>query len=241
MPIRLAKYTDIPAIAHVCAKSFYDDELFGDMMHPFRAEYPEDYEQFYVRRFRENWYDWSHVIWVATTCDKEGKVIVAGVAEWELMGRAGKGREYRKLGGWNPGMAFPNLGSSHSSALSTNRAANPDPSLRNPFPTAHDLTIHHWTGARANSYYLDLLAIHPDYQGGGLAKELVQWGLDRAEEEGVSASVVSSVPGRGFYKRMGFDKEVGRCGEGTENPLGRLEGGWILFRDAKTGEGGTDE
>ncbi|TVY78585.1 hypothetical protein Focb16_v008514 [Fusarium oxysporum f. sp. cubense] len=55
---------------------------------------------------------------------------------------------------------------------------------------------------------LGLLATSPKCQRTGIGKRLVQWGLDRCEEEGVPAALESSVSGRPLYEKMGF-REVG--------------------------------
>lgn len=89
MPIRPARYADLPAIAAINRVAFKDCELFGDLMHPLRDKFPDDYTQFWVRRTRENWWDYSRVWYVATTTeyiDGKEQEVVAGVAEWELQG-----------------------------------------------------------------------------------------------------------------------------------------------------------
>jgi hypothetical protein len=57
----------------------------------------------------------------------------------------------------------------------------------------------------------------------------VQWGLDRAKEENVCASVIASQGNDNFYLRCGFDEVVGNCKQGEGNPLMGIEGGDILF------------
>ncbi|KAF2266266.1 acyl-CoA N-acyltransferase [Lojkania enalia] len=230
MTIRPARWADLPVVAKLCAAAFYEDELFGPLMHPQRADYYEDYECFFTRRMRENWWDWTHVWWVATV-QENGEEVVVGVAEWELMGSVADKHKLASLDPRRTIMPAAKTLNQLSTMVQPNRAANPDPVLRNPFPAAHHFFEHHWNGLRANSVYLDLLAIDPKYQGRGIAKELVQWGLDKAREEGVCASVVSSKPGYNFYRKMGFKHEVGMATEGEGNPLNGLESGWILFTD----------
>lgn len=55
---------------------------------------------------------------------------------------------------------------------------------------------------------LGLLATSPKCQRTGIGKRLVQWGLDRCEEEGAPATLESSLSGRPLYEKMGF-REVG--------------------------------
>lgn len=107
MPIRPATHADIPSIAAICAAAFYDDELYGDLMHTRRAQYPQDWQTFWLRKTRESWWNWKHVWWVAVTHDKDiGKEIVVGAAEWDCMGRVRK-ELGRDLVGWDLSMLDP--------------------------------------------------------------------------------------------------------------------------------------
>jgi len=109
-----------------------------------------------------------------------------------------------------------------------NRAA--DPTKETILPDSFHLIEHHWEGQRAENWYLDLLAVHPDSHGKGYGRELVQWGVDEARREGIPASVISAGGKEGFYGKFGF-REVGRSNVG---PLSGLVGGAILFTDVKT-------
>ncbi|KAG9729325.1 hypothetical protein KCU73_g12146, partial [Aureobasidium melanogenum] len=62
------------------------------------------------------------------------------------------------------------------------------------------------------SWDLQLLFQAPQYQGRGFGRELVVWGLARAQQEGVRVSVASAPGKEGFYKKLGIDEEV------EENP-----------------------
>lgn len=54
-------------------------------------------------------------------------------------------------------------------------------------------------------FILDLCAVHPDYQGRGLAKKLVQWGLDEAKARGgLECTTEASIMGRRVYEKLGF-------------------------------------
>ncbi|KAH7131893.1 acyl-CoA N-acyltransferase [Dendryphion nanum] len=230
MPIRRATSDDLPAIAELCVAAFYDDELYGDLMHPLREKFPSDFEAFWIRRIRESWYDWNHV-WCVATTQEQGKEVVVGAADWDMMGTVGD--KYR-LNNWDPRHAIlPFIRAFHNlnTTIHPNRAANPNPKLANPLHDAFPFFAHHWSGARANSVYLELLGIHPQYQGRGFAKELLEWGMDKAREEGVSTSLTSSMKGNMFYRKMGYTTEVGKCTEGEGNPVASLDSGWILFID----------
>ena len=72
-----------------------------------------------------------------------------------------------------------------------------------------------------------MLAVHLDYRLHGHGRALVEWGKERAREEGIGASLTSAEMNEGFYSNMGF-MEVGRANVG---PLVGVEGGAVMFCD----------
>jgi ribosomal protein S18 acetylase RimI-like enzyme len=60
----------------------------------------------------------------------------------------------------------------------------------------------------AERWRLCWLAVSPKCQRTGIGRRLVQWGLDRCEEEGIPAVLESSIPGKPLYEKMGF-REIG--------------------------------
>lgn len=55
---------------------------------------------------------------------------------------------------------------------------------------------------------LDLCAVDPSFQGKGIAKQLVQWGLDEAKSRGnLECILEASTMGRRVYLKMGFEQE----------------------------------
>ncbi|SPO01217.1 uncharacterized protein DNG_03964 [Cephalotrichum gorgonifer] len=50
------------------------------------------------------------------------------------------------------------------------------------------------------------VAVHPDYQGKGVGKKLVQWGLGMSEELKLPIYLESTVEGVPLYERTGFQK-----------------------------------
>lgn len=52
---------------------------------------------------------------------------------------------------------------------------------------------------------LDMCAVHPDYQGRGIAKKLVEWGLEEAKRRGgLECTTEGSIMGRRVYSKLGF-------------------------------------
>lgn len=118
-----------------------------------------------------------------------------------------------------------------TSIIYPNRAL--DPTKTNLLSSAIPFYVHHWTGERQENWYLSLCATHPDHQGKGFGRELVNWGLKQAEEENVHASVMSSDGKENFYLKCGFHEIVGNATEGEGNPLAGVGGGAILFKYPK--------
>lgn len=92
--VRLATYSDLPAIARCWYHAFFDDEVIGEMMHPHRKEYPEDVYWFLLRGIRERYFDWRHQF-VVVSVQSEGQERVIGAADWRRVGDGG-----RKLDLW---------------------------------------------------------------------------------------------------------------------------------------------
>jgi GNAT superfamily N-acetyltransferase len=69
---------------------------------------------------------------------------------------------------------------------------------------------------------LDSLICHPDFQRRGAGRQLVQWGLDRADELGLPAYLEGSAAGKGLYRKMGYQpiREIIFDGRpyGAQNP-----------------------
>lgn len=87
-----------------------------------------------------------------------------------------------------------------------------------------------WSGKRAESWYLEALAVRPDFQGKSVGRKLVQWGLEQAEAEGVVASVVSALGKDEFYRKCGFEEQYGSARDGQGNPLADVEGANIFWK-----------
>jgi GNAT superfamily N-acetyltransferase len=114
--------------------------------------------------------------------------------------------------------------------FSPNRAASPQD--EDIIERSYDYLDHVWLGPRSQSWYLECLAVHPDFQNGGQGRALVAWGLEQARKEGIAASVIAADGKERFYQKCGFNAgPVARSGEGEGNPLKDVPGGLVFFRD----------
>jgi GNAT superfamily N-acetyltransferase len=83
---------------------------------------------------------------------------------------------------------------------------------------------------------LNSLATHPDYQGRGAGKALLDWGVKKADDEGLVTYLNATEVGRRMYEKRGF--EVVRAVEWDRVPWGG-EGRdchWCMVREPRRGE-----
>lgn len=65
-------------------------------------------------------------------------------------------------------------------------------------------------GLRRDAQYAEpqlnlmVLATKPEYQRRGAGGALVQWGIDKAKQDGLTVTLFSSPQGYGLYKKLGF-------------------------------------
>lgn len=114
--------------------------------------------------------------------------------------------------------------------LPNNRAA--DPANKDILERASPYSEHYWQGSRYETWYLDLLAVDPSCQGRGHGRLLIGWGLEKAAQDGICASLISSDFAEQFYVRASF-VPVGWATEGPGNPLAGLKGGRVMFHDVR--------
>ncbi|PSR93831.1 hypothetical protein BD289DRAFT_364322 [Coniella lustricola] len=228
--IRYATWADLPQLSKSLAQAFYDDELFGDFIHPHRAQHPKDMELYWLRRLRVNYCDPRWRILAAIDQDADGKELVVGCAQWTRMGKGGS-----KLDRWwfDPRNLLQPL---VAVAMRVHRLIWPgravDPQNEDILERAHPYFEHMYDGERAENWSLEWLGVDPDHQGKSLGRELVRWGLDRADEdEGDVWTVVIAAKGKDrFYQNCGFGFIEGSGTMGEGNPLANMEGANMHWR-----------
>ena len=56
--------------------------------------------------------------------------------------------------------------------------------------------------------YMAILAVDPNFQRMGVGHRLLQWGLEKADREGLECFIEASPEGKGLYEKFGW-REVG--------------------------------
>jgi GNAT superfamily N-acetyltransferase len=272
MPLRLARYSDLPSASQLLAQAFYNEQL-NQHIFPYRQHYQEDYVRAWRWKILQKWWSWDCICVVsyAEACEQEtaaaaslddkqqrdgdsdssdlrtcqlehsdsaphNKQIFKGISVWSLTDTT-----YRspwRISRWDPRRIISPLLSIYHRFLNSifhNRATR-SPSPTDPTPL-HKLNFDSLLGPFADQFFvepayrrrhweLSLLGVHPQFQGLGVGSELVRWGLEKAEADGLPAVVVGAPDTESFYQRRGFTELVGYIsqavdgeGEGRKNPL----------------------
>ncbi|KAI8931136.1 hypothetical protein NX059_011490 [Plenodomus lindquistii] len=221
MRVRSARPSDEPAMAAVCARAFFNESFLGNVLHPRRHEYPQDVNIFWHEWIRREWANQRSKVFVATITDEHEHEKVVGVAIWERKGDD-KGAQ-RVMKEWVDPGAFPVLERTESRAI--------DYAKMDLVAQSMQYAERYWKGPNAFNWYLDLCCVDPDHERRGYGRQLVRKGLDRAEEEGVKASVISTFGSDPFYIKCGYHEVVGCAIDGADNPLKdeKVQGGNVLF------------
>ncbi|KAL1306606.1 hypothetical protein AAFC00_005289 [Neodothiora populina] len=230
MPIRQATWRDLPLAAQVAASAFWDEDLLGPFMHPHRKTYPSDMALWFMRQLRKDFFNPCCTILLSHPASSP--VTITGVAVWGRKGPQGTQelRAQQSWLSWFCGKFFVPLLNWVDERVRPNRAA--DPARADVLERSFTFIAHHWLSPphRIENWYLQLLAASPAHQGKGYGKELVTWGVQRAERENLTVSLISAAGKEGFYRRCGFGEPVGWASEGgEENPIHKVPGGAIMW------------
>lgn len=78
----------------------------------------------------------------------------------------------------------------------------------------------------SNQYFmLNSLATHPDHQGRGAGRLLLEWGLNKADKEGLTVYLDATAAGRTMYEKRGFS--LVRVTEWDRVPWGGQGKDWL--------------
>ena len=114
MPLRKAHRRDLPRIASTYAAAFWDEEVMGKLIHPYRQEHPQDFLRYWRHEVAEWYWSYSHQIMVSyetrQTRDGDEEQVLTGVADWIRHGE-GWERLWGIWASWDPRKSFsPPLG-----------------------------------------------------------------------------------------------------------------------------------
>ncbi|QIX02420.1 hypothetical protein AMS68_007937 [Peltaster fructicola] len=225
MPTRLATFWDLVPSARILAAAFRDEPLMGPIIHPRREQYPNDMHLFFLRMLRMAFYSGPDHVHLVAYDDEVGHQSITGYAHWVRKRSAPRKQTfYQRL--MSKTMSIYNY---LESWVMPNRAA--DPAKAEILTHLDPLLQQHLVGRREECWYLSLLGVDPNVHKSGQGRQLVSYGLEQARIEGIPAGLVASKPAEGFYRRLGFDVELGGIGEvtGMHNPFVDVEGGLVMF------------
>ena len=222
MHLRPTTAADIPRCVTIHDAAFEGNEL-SNFLAPDRAKHPLSWRQQALKFQRNNYYQpntWSFVCVADTDDDFAGVGEILGYACW--VRRASK--EDSAADPWTRHMSVLERAESWlcwaefkwGETLRTNPAvswARKDAFMRSIVASTGFAPIR-----AATHWYLGSLAVAPEYQRRGVARRLVDWGLQRAEAETeereavgkapVPVALVGTAPGLHLYRSLGF-KVVG--------------------------------
>lgn len=101
MPLRVARYSDLPTISSILAASFSDEELHAYFF-PHRRQYPEDHVRAWYQKVFQGWWDYSKIFVVSSEEAEKDAEVITGVAEWQRVGEGWEG--LWGCGRWNLSM-----------------------------------------------------------------------------------------------------------------------------------------
>ncbi|GFN21210.1 GNAT family N-acetyltransferase [Aspergillus tubingensis] len=219
---RVTTLQDLEPLYHIGADAFRDDPGIN-WFYPGGREHPEDFIVAWKYLLLQEFFDKGKYILAASIPDPDqddtsirverrpGKVV--GFAVWERRGVSEAAKSWQG-GGVLKGLKrlLLNLQILYTFYFDTPRRSLSWPRLRH---FGHELEAAK-ASQPSESWYLSNLAVSSTAQGQGVGKKLLQWGIDRSEEEGIPATLVSTDAGLHLYTSRGFRNS-----------------GWLFFDDGR--------
>lgn len=214
--IRPALPSDIPAIATLCCTIFTTDFMIH--LFPRHQSHPDGWRRFWLRKLKRSFYDRGSYLWVAVSnqsqprnlsCERssgqsEGPKVI-GVSVWSRLGSSDTAQAHQQRNN-NAYAAFEraavDLQDWYTLLFNLDCPAGDPVALRRwDGESRKGLTRYFKTEER---WWLGLMAVDEGWQGRGVGKRLVGWGMERAKEEGVVCTNIASRIGRKMYGRLGW-------------------------------------
>jgi GNAT superfamily N-acetyltransferase len=206
MPLREATWKDLIPASKVLAKAFAKSGLFSIYMHPYQDQYPDDPYLYWLHDLRADYFAGPDHRIIVTFKD-ETDTRITGAAVWIR-----KRSKPQSPGIHNEVMTKAMHAYNYlESFIYPNRAA--EPSRLDFLDRTEPYSHHHWTGTRADSWYLSRIGVDPTAEKRGYGRQMVKYGFDLAKEEGIGCSVIAAPGKESFYHACGFDVDVGTTGD----------------------------
>ncbi|KAM0433868.1 hypothetical protein ACHAPT_003811 [Fusarium lateritium] len=198
--IRVNSVEQLDQLVDLACQIWIDDPIFSCVV-PGRREHPEQYRQVWQLLLRSEYSDPGAVVMVA--CDNSTGDIsdAVGFAVWHRHGSSDTARSWQgdtlnkkliRLGILLQWVYRFSLGRSVE-AVSVSHAKEVVTETRNAERLYPD-----------ERWRLAFISVSPNHQRRGIGRKLVQWGIDRSEEEGIAAVLEASDAGKPLYEKMGF-------------------------------------
>lgn len=230
MPLRQATFADIHHGAQIMATAFKEGPIMAHYLHPYRGQHPEGMYLYFLRKLRLAWARGppDDILLVTYDTDASGKeTTITGFAHWHRKRAREAPRSIYSTAVVQATATYNYL----TSIIWPNRAI--EPSRAGLFTQIDPFISHHWTGSRAEVWMLGLIAVDPTAGKKGYGRQMVEWGMRHAEQDGVACSLIAGKWAVGFYRKCGFNVETGTLTDegGDDNPMRKagVEGGTIMF------------
>ncbi|KNG87173.1 hypothetical protein ANOM_005098 [Aspergillus nomiae NRRL 13137] len=212
---RVTTLEELEPLYHIGADAFGDDPCMN-WFYPGGRDHPEDFVVLWKHILQMEFFDKGKFILAATIQDHDddtrpGRVV--GFAVWERNGVCDAARSWqgtslsKKLKRLNL-----NLKIAYTFHLDTPKRSISWPKLnhyQNELKSAK-------ASQPTESWYLSILAVSSKGQGQGVGRKLLQWGIDRSEEERIPTTLVATNAGLHLYESTGFERT-----------------GWLFFDDER--------
>ncbi|KAJ6488017.1 hypothetical protein C8R45DRAFT_1074476 [Mycena sanguinolenta] len=201
--IRQAELVDVDAVTDLLITSMPADRQWWDYRFPHRHEHPDDHRRLF-RALVAAWISPEFEDWVVLVAEcynePSQKWEMASYAAWDI-----SYLNFRRVGdGYKPARSLGDVLAEAGAATRRDTTAARAAAYTRACDEAHEkyLIPQHGTA----QIHLQALGTHPSFTRRGLAKALCRWGMDRADKDGIVATLVASPMGRDVYPRFGFEE-----------------------------------
>lgn len=249
MHLRPTTATDLPRCVTITDTAFKNNEL-TNFLAPNRTKYPLSWRQRALNLQRCKYYQpglWSFVCVADADDDFADAGEILGYARWARC----TSTEDATADPWAPRrLSLLEHAESwlHWAEFKWGQTLRTNPAVSWAQEAAFARSIVVSTGLApiraATHWYLDIIAVAPEYQRRGVARRLVNWGLESAKTESearavvgkqpVPVALVATAPGLPLYKSLGFrvvgwgdDSFMGFTAEGGSYMVWDPTGYWI--------------